>query len=93
TEKGYGKMTDIDEYKIQKRAGSGIKTIKITEKTGKLVSAKIVRDGDTELLAMTKNSIALKTEIKSISKLSRDTQGVRIMSPREGDSVASLNVL
>ena len=93
TEKGYGKMTDIDEYKIQKRAGSGIKTIKITEKTGKLVSAKIVREGDTELLAMTKNSIALKTEIKSISKLSRDTQGVRIMSPREGDSVASLNVL
>ena len=93
TEKGYGKMTDIDEYKIQKRAGSGIKTIKITEKTGKLVSAKIVREGDTELLAMTKNSIALKTEIKSISKLSRDTQGVRVMSPREGDTVASLNIL
>lgn len=93
TERGYGKMTDIDEYKIQKRAGSGIKTIKITDKTGKLVSAKIVRDTDTEILAISKNSIVIKTELKAIPTLSRDTQGVRVMSPRDGDMVASLNVL
>lgn len=93
TSKGYGKMTDIVEYKIQNRGGSGIKTVKVTDKTGDLVSAKIVREGDSEILAMSKNSIVIKTTLDSVPTLSRDTQGVKIMSPRDGDEVVSLNVL
>lgn len=93
TSKGYGKMTDITEYKIQNRGGSGIKTVKITDKTGDLVSAKVVHDGNEEILAMSKNSIVIKTTLSSVPTLSRDTQGVKIMSPRDGDEVVSLNVL
>jgi DNA gyrase subunit A len=93
TSKGYGKMTDITEYKIQNRGGSGIKTVKLTDKTGELVSAKVVHGDNEEILAMSKNSIVIKTTLSSVPTLSRDTQGVKIMSPRDGDEVVSLNVL
>lgn len=93
TANGYGKMTEISEYKIQKRAGSGIKTVKVTEKTGKLVVARIVSDATEEILAISKASQVIKTELSTIPTLGRDTQGVRVMKLREGDSIAGLNLL
>jgi DNA gyrase subunit A len=93
TANGYGKMTEMSEYKIQKRAGSGIKTVKVTEKTGKLVVARLVSDEEGEILAISKASQVIKTDLKDIPTLGRDTQGVRVMKLREGDSIASLSLL
>lgn len=93
TANGYGKKTKLSEYKTQHRGGSGIKTVKVTEKTGKLIVARVVTDENEELLAVSKESQVIRTEISSIPTLGRDTQGVRIMKLREGDSVASFNLL
>lgn len=89
SEHGYGKKTDIAEYKVQKRGGSGIKTAQITGKTGKLIAAHVIMDGDTELVAISKKSQVIRVDSKEISNLGRQTQGVRIMKLREGDSLAS----
>jgi DNA gyrase subunit A len=93
TANGYGKKTRISEYKVQKRGGSGIKTVKVTEKTGKLMVARIVTMENEELLAVSKDSQVIRTDVTSIPTLGRDTQGVRIMKLREGDSLASFNLL
>jgi DNA gyrase subunit A len=93
TENGYGKMTKLDEYKTQGRGGSGIKTVNVTDKTGKLIVAKVIVDEEAEMLAISKNSQVIKTEVKTIPTLGRATQGVRIMKLRDGDSVASLAIL
>lgn len=93
TANGYGKKTKLSEYKIQKRGGSGIKTVKVTEKTGKLIVARVVSAENEELLAVSKDSQVIRTEVSSIPTLGRDTQGVRIMKLRDGDSVASFNLL
>jgi DNA gyrase subunit A len=90
---GYGKKTKISEYKVQKRGGSGIKTVKVTDKTGKLMVAKVVTGEQEDLLAVSKDSQVIRTEVKAIPTLGRDTQGVRIMKLRDGDSVASFNLL
>ncbi len=93
TSNGYGKKTKLSEYKVQKRGGSGIKTVKVTEKTGKLMIARVVTGENEELLAVSKDSQVIRTELTSIPTLGRDTQGVRIMKLREGDSLASFNLL
>lgn len=93
TANGYGKKTKLSEYKIQKRGGSGIKTVKVTEKTGKLMVARVVAGETEELLAVSKDSQVIRTELTSIPTLGRDTQGVRIMKLRDGDSLASFNLL
>lgn len=93
TANGYGKKTKLSEYKTQKRGGSGIKTVKVTEKTGKLMVARVVTGDVDELLAVSKDSQVIRTEVSSIPTLGRDTQGVRIMKLREGDSLASFNLL
>ena len=93
TANGYGKKTKLSEYKVQKRGGSGIKTVKVTEKTGKLMVARVVMGETEELLAVSKDSQVIRTELTSIPTLGRDTQGVRIMKLREGDSLASFNLL
>ena len=90
---GYGKRTEIDEYKIQKRGGSGIKTANVTDKTGMIVGAKIVTDDHSELIAISAKSQVIRTELESIPILSRATQGVRVMKLREGDRLASLTLL
>jgi DNA gyrase subunit A len=87
---GYGKKTPLKEYKIQGRGGSGIKTVKVTSKTGDLISAKIVTDDVEEAIAISKKSQVIRCDLKEIPSLGRDTQGVRIMKLREGDSLASL---
>lgn len=90
SENGYGKKTSIKEYKIQKRGGSGIKTFKVTSKTGLLMAAKVVTSQDEEVVSISKKSQVIRVEIKSIPSLGRQTQGVRIMKLREGDTIASL---
>ncbi len=87
---GYGKQTAMKEYKIQKRGGSGIKCMDVTKKTGALISAKVVSGTEEEVIVISKNSQVIKTDIKSVPTLGRQTQGVRIMKLYEGDSIASL---
>ncbi len=93
SENGYGKRTDLSEYKIQGRGGSGIKTMNVTEKTGALIGARIVVGEAKEILAMSQNSQVIRTGIDSVSVLGRATQGVRIMKLRDGDSVASFTLI
>jgi DNA gyrase subunit A len=93
TANGYGKKTKLSEYKTQHRGGSGIKTVKVTEKTGKLIVARVVTGEMTELLAVSKASQVIRTELSSVPTLGRDTQGVRIMKLRENDCVATFNLL
>ena len=87
---GYGKKTPLKEYKVQGRGGSGIKTIKVTEKTGDLISARIVTQELEEAVAISKKSQVIRCGLSEIPTLGRDTQGVRVMKLREGDSLASL---
>ncbi len=88
SQNGYGKRTNIKEYKVQKRGGSGIKTAQVTAKTGKIVSGAIVST-EEEIVTISKKGQVIKTELSTIPKLGRQTQGVRIMRMREGDTIAS----
>ncbi len=87
---GYGKKTNIKEYKIQNRGGSGIKTAKVTPKTGKIIAARVVTEKQNEIVAISKKGQVIRTGMKDIPSLGRQTQGVRIMKLRAGDSIASL---
>jgi len=87
---GFGKKTDLKEYKVQKRGGSGVKTAKVTPKTGKLIVAKVLSGEEEELIAMSKKGQVIRTALKDISSLGRQTQGVTIMRLRGGDGIASL---
>ncbi len=87
---GFGKKTSLDEYKVQNRGGSGIKTAKVTTKTGKLIVAKVLTGEEEELIAMSKKGQVIRTALKDISSLGRQTQGVTIMRLRGGDGIASL---
>ncbi|OHA83346.1 MAG: DNA gyrase subunit A [Candidatus Yonathbacteria bacterium RIFCSPLOWO2_01_FULL_47_33b] len=93
SENGYGKKTAMKEYKVQKRGGSGIKTAKVTAKIGALIVAKVVTPAYEELVAISKKSQVIRITMKDVPTLGRDTQGVRIMKLREGDSIASLTCL
>jgi DNA gyrase subunit A len=90
SDNGFGKKTSLKEYKVQKRGGSGIKTAKVTSKTGKLIVAKVLSGEEEELIAMSKKGQVIRTALKNISALGRQTQGVTIMRLRPGDSIASL---
>ena len=88
---GYGKQTELDEYKVQKRGGSGIKTAKITPKTGALIASRVVfNQEETEVIAISKKSQVIRLDVKEVPSLGRQTQGVRIMKLHEGDNIASL---
>jgi DNA gyrase subunit A len=87
---GFGKKTDLGEYKVQKRGGSGVKTAKVTPKTGKLIVAKVLNGEEAELIAMSKKGQVIRTTLKDISSLGRQTQGVTVMRLRAGDGIASL---
>ena len=89
---GLGKKTPLKEYKLQKRGGSGIKTAKVTPKTGELIMAKVITD-EVELIAMSQKGQVIRTDLESVSKLGRQTQGVTIMKLRPGDKVASITCL
>ncbi len=87
---GLGKKTDLDEYKTQHRGGSGIKTAKVTPKTGKLIVAKVLDGEEVELIAMSKKGQVIRTALKDIPNLGRQTQGVTVMRLRGGDGIASV---
>ncbi len=95
TENGFGKRTDLKSYKIQKRGGSGIKTAKITSKTGKLISAHIVNTDslDADLIASSAKGQIIRVPLNGISVLGRATQGVRVMRLNGGDKIAATAVL
>ena len=89
SEKGYGKRTDLDEYRITNRGGKGVKTINVTEKTGRLISVQSVSDDD-DLMIINKSGITIRTAVSGIRLAGRATQGVRIINLREGDEIASV---
>ncbi|MDD5091833.1 MAG: DNA gyrase C-terminal beta-propeller domain-containing protein, partial [Candidatus Wallbacteria bacterium] len=89
TEKGYGKRTPIDEYRIQSRGGSGIKTIKISEKTGKVISI-IEVDADDELLLITRQGMIVRCKTRDISQIGRTTQGVRLIRLKPEDTLVAV---
>lgn len=89
SEQGYGKQTDLKEYKVQKRGGSGIKTAKVTDKIGKLISACVITDELEEIVTISKKSQVVRVDLKEVPNLGRQTQGVKIMKLRAGDSIAS----
>ena len=90
SQNGYGKKTDLDEYKIQNRGGSGIKTGNVTSKTGSIMASAIIADEEEEIVAVSKRGQVIRTSIEEIPNLGRQTQGVRIMKLRDGDSLASV---
>ena len=89
SENGYGKRTDLDEYRITNRGGKGVKTINITEKTGDLVSIQAVTD-DNDLMIINRSGVTIRTKVEQIRLAGRATQGVRIINLREGDVIASV---
>lgn len=92
TENGLGKRTNLTEYKQQGRGGSGVRTAKVTDKTGGVVGAFISnKDDERDLILISKNGIVIRTPFKSVPSLGRDTQGVRVMRFKEaGDLVSSV---
>ncbi len=88
TEKGFGKRTGSDEYRVQSRGGMGIKTYKITEQTGKLVAIHSVTDND-DIMMITSEGVVIRICAAEISKIGRNTKGVRLMRLGEGVSVVS----
>ena len=92
SENGYGKRTDLDEYRITNRGGKGVKTINITEKTGHLISIQAVTD-DNDIMIINRSGITIRTEVSQIRVAGRATQGVRIINLREGDAIASVTAV
>jgi DNA gyrase subunit A len=89
SEKGYGKRTPVDEYRITNRGGKGVKTIQVTAKTGKLVG--ILDVGEKEDLIITcKSGITIRMNVAHISELGRATQGVKLIRIDEGDEIAAI---
>ena len=89
---GFGKRTNVEEYRVTNRGGKGVKTINITEKTGELVAIKAVTD-DNDLMIINRSGITIRTSIEQIRVAGRATQGVRIINLREGDEIASVAVV
>lgn len=92
TEGGYGKRTPTEEYRSQTRGGKGLINMKVTDKTGCVVGIKVVRP-DQELMLITTDGIVIRTNVHEISVISRNTQGVKLMTTAENDRVASMATL
>ncbi|MDN3723533.1 DNA gyrase subunit A [Aequorivita sp. SDUM287046] len=89
SENGYGKRSSIEDYRITNRGGKGVKTINITEKTGKLVAIKNVTDDD-DLMIINKSGIAIRMAVSDLRVMGRATQGVRLIKVREDDAIAAV---
>ncbi|MEG1622560.1 MAG: DNA gyrase subunit A [Alistipes sp.] len=89
SENGYGKRTDLDEYRVTNRGGKGVKTINVTEKTGQLISIQSVTD-ENDLMIINRSGLTIRTAVSQIRMAGRATQGVRIINLREGDAIASV---
>jgi DNA gyrase subunit A len=89
SEKGYGKRSDMSDYRITRRGGKGVKTINVTEKTGKLVAIKEVTDKD-DLMIINKSGISIRISVSELRVMGRATQGVRLIKLNEDDSISSV---
>ena len=92
SENGFGKRTDLDEYRITNRGGKGVKTINVTEKTGKLISIQAVTD-DNDLMIINRSGLTIRTSADQIRVAGRATQGVKVINLRDGDSIASVTAV
>jgi len=89
SEKGYGKRSEVDDYRITNRGGKGVKTLNITEKTGNLISIKNVTDDD-DLMIINKSGITIRMSVKDLRVMGRATQGVRLIRIDDGDEIAAV---
>ncbi|GAB1462505.1 DNA gyrase subunit A [Pedobacter sp.] len=89
SEKGYGKRTDIEDYRVTNRGGKGVKTINVTDKTGELVAIKNVTDSD-DLMIINKSGIVIRIAVSELRVMGRATQGVRLISLKGNDEIASV---
>ena len=89
TEKGYGKRSDINDYRITHRGGKGVITVKTSEKVGKMIAMMEVVDGD-ELVIISTQGMVIRQSIKDIRLMGRNTQGVRVIRLNEGDTIADI---
>jgi DNA gyrase subunit A len=89
SEKGYGKRSDIDEYRITNRGGKGVKTINVTEKTGNLIAIKTVTDAN-DLMIITKEGITIRMAVEKLRVMGRATQGVRLINIDDTDAIAAV---
>jgi DNA gyrase subunit A len=89
SENGYGKRSSLDEYRITNRGGKGVKTLNITEKTGKLVSINGVTDAD-DLMIINKSGLTIRMDVSTLRVMGRATQGVRLINIKETDSIAAV---
>ena len=89
SENGYGKRSSLEDYRLTNRGGKGVKTISITEKTGKLVTIKSVSDND-DLMIINKSGIAIRMRVEDLRVMGRATQGVKAISIKEGDGIAAV---
>jgi DNA gyrase subunit A len=89
TENGFGKRTELDEYKVQTRAGKGILTYRVTDKTGKVAGVKLVKESD-EIMLISSDGTIIRLEVSGISILGRATQGVTLMRMQNGNRVVSI---
>ena len=92
TENGYGKKTSINEYRLTHRGSKGVKTLNITEKNGKLISLKTV-NGDEDLIIITDNGMTIRISLDQISTLSRNTQGVRLITLKNNQKVSTVAIV
>ncbi|MBN2814410.1 MAG: DNA gyrase subunit A [Bacteroidales bacterium] len=89
SEKGYGKRTEIEDYRVTNRGGKGVKTINVTEKTGPLIAIKSVTDKD-DIMIINKSGLTIRLAVANLRLMGRATQGVRLINIRSGDSIAAV---
>ena len=89
TEHGFGKRSPLEDYRITNRGGKGIYTVKTTSRTGALVTIKPVSSSD-ELMLISRNGILIRLSVSEVAEIGRNTQGVRLMKPGQGDEVISV---
>ncbi len=95
TENGFGKLSDLKFYKVQRRGGSGIKTAVVNSKTGIVVGSQIIKEeqSDKDLIIVSRKGQVIRIALSAVAKLGRATQGVRIMRLSSGDRIASIAVV
>jgi len=90
TEYGYGKRTAIEEYPLQSRGGSGVLTSRVTDKTGRIASARIITENDSDLMIISSSGVVIRTDVSLVKKAGRATQGVTLMNLGEDDTVVAI---
>jgi DNA gyrase subunit A len=89
SEKGYGKRSPVEDYRITNRGGKGVKTLQVTDKTGPLIAIKDVKDDD-HLMIINRSGITIRMDLSEMRVLGRATQGVRLIELRKNDSIAAV---